>query len=155
LSAAQPKNLTATILTVFRANGQLLEWGDRFVAPHDLTSARWQMLGALGMAGQPQTAPQIAAAMGVTRQGAQKQLNLLFEAGLIEKRPNPAHLRSPLYRLTDAGQALCQQVDERWRAHAVAISAHFTDEQIETARWVLDRICQLHPLSPEGEQHEI
>ena len=155
MSAARSTNLTATILAIFRANGQLLDWGDRFVAPYDLTSTRWQMLGALGMAGRPQTAPQIAAAMGVTRQGAQKQLNLLFEAGLIEKLPNPAHLRSPLYRLTATGQALSQQVDERWRAHADALAAHFTDEQLDTARWVLDWICQLHPASADGEQHEI
>lgn len=154
MSPTQPQNLTATILAVFRANGQLLDWGDRFVAPYDLTSARWQMLGALQIAGQPQTAPQIAGAMGVSRQGAQKQLNLLVEAGLIEKRPNPAHLRSPLYRLTDIGQALYQQVDARWRAHADALGAHFSDEQLETARWVLDTICHLHSQSHEGEQHE-
>ncbi|NVZ11247.1 MarR family transcriptional regulator [Allochromatium humboldtianum] len=154
MSAAQPQNLTATILSVFRANGQLLDWGDRFVAPYDLTSARWQMLGALKIAAQPQTTPQIAASMGVSRQGAQKQLNLLVEAGLIEKRPNPAHLRSPLYQLTDTGHALYQQVDKRWRAHADALSAQFSDEQLATARWVLDTICQLHSLSSEGEQHE-
>lgn len=155
MSAAQPQNLTATILAVFRANGQLLDWGDRFVAAYDLTSARWQMLGAIGLAERPQTAPQIAAAMGVTRQGAQKQLNLLLKAGLIEKRPNPAHLRSPLYRLTETGQALNRQVDECWRAHAAAIAPHFTDEQLDTARRVLDWICRLHPRSTEGEQHEI
>lgn len=155
MSASEPNQLTATILTIFRANGQLLAWGDRFVAPHGLTSARWQMLGAIKLAGQPQTAPQIATSMGVTRQGAQKQLNLLIEAGLIEKRPNPAHLRSPLYQLTDAGQVLYQRVDEHWRAHATAISAHFNAEELATVRGVLDRICQLHPLSSEGDPHDI
>lgn len=155
MSVAQPNNLTATILMVFRANGQLLDWGDRFVAPHGLTSARWQMLGALKMAGQPQTAPQIASAMGVTRQGAQKQLNLLVEAGLIEKQPNPAHLRSPLYWLTEAGQTRYQHVDEHWRTHVARISAHFSAESLETTGRVLDTICQLHPVASEGQRHEI
>jgi DNA-binding MarR family transcriptional regulator len=154
LSTAQQQNLTATILTVFRANGQLLAWGDRLVAPYGLTSARWQMLGALKIAGRPQTAPQLAIAMGVTRQGAQKQLNLLIETELIEKRPNPAHLRSPLYQLTDAGQTLYQQVDACWQAHANAISIHFSAEQLATAHTVLETICQLHPLSAEEQHHE-
>ena len=66
--------VTEIILSVFRLNAQLLEQGDRLVKPLRLTSARWQVLGAIAMAGEPQTAPQIAAAMGVTRQGVQKQL---------------------------------------------------------------------------------
>jgi len=41
-------------------------------------------LGAIALAEEPQTAPQIAAAMGGTRQGVQKQLNLAVAEGLIE-----------------------------------------------------------------------
>jgi len=38
--------LTTIALSVFRLNGQLIEWGNRFSQPHGLTSARWQVLGA-------------------------------------------------------------------------------------------------------------
>ena len=69
--------ITQLTLTVFRLNGMLLHWGDQVVEPLGLTSARWQMLGALALASTPLTAPQVGEAMGVTRQGAQKQLNLL------------------------------------------------------------------------------
>ena len=95
--AAEPGAAAITRLTlmVFRLNGVLLHWGDKLVEPLGLTSARWQMLGAIVLAGTPLTAPQVGAAMGVTRQGAQKQLNLLLEQGLVEARPNAAHRRSP------------------------------------------------------------
>jgi DNA-binding MarR family transcriptional regulator len=41
--------------------------------------------------------------MGMTRQGAQKQLNILVTEGFFEQRPNPRHERSPLYALTALG----------------------------------------------------
>ena len=95
--------LTEIMLAVFRVNGRLLEKGDQLVAPLGLSSARWQVLGAVALAGKPLTAPQVAEAMGVTRQGAQKQLNKLEADGFFEQRPNPRHERSPLYALTKQG----------------------------------------------------
>ena len=95
--------LTEIMLSIFRLNALLLENGDRLVAPLQLTSARWQVLGAIALAGEPLTAPQIADAMGITRQGAQKQLNRAREEGLVEIHANPRHERSPLYRLSRAG----------------------------------------------------
>ena len=75
--------VTELTLAVFRLNGVLLHWGDKLVAPLGLTSARWQMLGAIALADTPPTAPQVGGVMGITRQGAQKQLNLLTEEGGI------------------------------------------------------------------------
>ncbi len=96
--------LTDIMLTVFRVNGRLLEKGDQLVEPLNLTSARWQVLGAVALAGNPLSAPQIAEAMGITRQGAQKQLNKLEEDGFFEQSPNPRHQRSSLYALTGLGK---------------------------------------------------
>lgn len=95
--------LTDIMLTVFRVNGRLLEKGDQLVEPLNLTSARWQVLGPVALAGKPLSAPQIAEVMGITRQGAQKQLNKLEEEGFLEQCPNPRHERSPLYALTGLG----------------------------------------------------
>ncbi len=69
--------LTDVILAVFRANGRVLSSGDTLVALLGLTSARWQVLGAVGGSDLPLSAPQIASTMGVTRQGAQKQIHRL------------------------------------------------------------------------------
>ena len=101
--------LTDVFLAVFRVNGRLLQKGDELVAPVNLTSARWQMLGAIAMSGEPLAAPQIGAAMGVSRQGAQKQLNLLMAEKLVRALPNPRSQRSPLYELTTAGAHVYQR----------------------------------------------
>ncbi|MBW8066925.1 MAG: MarR family transcriptional regulator [Ferrovum sp.] len=102
--------LTEIMLTVFRVNGRLLEKGDQLVEPLNLTSARWQVLGAVALAEKPLSAPQIAEAMGITRQGAQKQLNKLEEDGFFEQSLNPRHQRSPLYALTELGNCTFAKV---------------------------------------------
>ncbi|MBB3658243.1 DNA-binding MarR family transcriptional regulator [Rhizobium sp. BK650] len=95
--------LTDIMLMVFRINGRLLDGGDRLGAPLNLTSARWQVLGAISLSSASVTVPAIAEMMGMTRQGAQKQVNKLEEDGFIEKRTNPRHQRSPFYVLTPQG----------------------------------------------------
>lgn len=102
-SISRAEVLTQLMLEIFRANGALLSSGDRLVEGIGLTSARWQMLGALAIGGGSLNAPQAAKAMGVTRQGALKQLNILVKEGLVEAVANPRNVRSPLYRLTKRG----------------------------------------------------
>ena len=40
MNPTTPEKLTAVTLAVFRLNGLLVEWGNRFSQPHGLTSAR-------------------------------------------------------------------------------------------------------------------
>jgi DNA-binding MarR family transcriptional regulator len=134
--------LTGLTLTVFRLHGALLQWGDKLVEPLGLTSARWQMLGAMALAGEPLTAPQIGSAMGVTRQGAQKQLNLLLELGLVVARPNPAHQRSPLYVLTPAGTRLYSRADAMWNEHVTALAKEITTADALSAQSTLDTMLR-------------
>lgn len=143
--------LTALVLAVFRANGALVQWGDRFAAPFGLTSARWQMLGALALSGQPISAPRIAEAMGVTRQGAQKQLNLLLEEKLVELLPNPASLRSPLYRLTTAGTARYGEIEAAWNRHARTLLRQLKSRDAALTHQVLARLAELHSQASEGD----
>ncbi|WP_174423840.1 MarR family winged helix-turn-helix transcriptional regulator [Cupriavidus basilensis] len=138
------EQLTSIVLSVFQLNGRLLAWGDSFVAPLGLTSARWQMLGALALAGKSLTAPQIAANMGVTRQGALKQLNLLADEGFIEARPNPMHKRSPLYVLTERGQRTYRTVDRQWREHAAKLATAFSAADLEAAARVVEGLAAMH-----------
>ncbi|MBF0263211.1 MAG: winged helix-turn-helix transcriptional regulator [Magnetococcales bacterium] len=144
--------LTATILALFRANGHMLRWGDHFAQPFDLTSARWQMLGALAASPLPLTAPQMAIQMGVSRQGALKQLNLLLDDGLVERHPNPYHKRSPLYRLSASGLERYQRIDAAWSRHADQVRADFDLEALNTTLHVLKKIQERHPTQEdEGE----
>lgn len=145
--------VTQLTLMVFRLNGTLLHWGDRLVEPLGLTSARWQMLGAIALAGAPLTAPLVGEAMGVTRQGAQKQLNLLLEQGLVEARPNPAHRRSPLYVLTPQGLALYRQADALWAAQAAELATQLPAVQARAAIRTLESM--LHQLQSANVSSEL
>lgn len=132
--------LTGIILAIFRANGLLLQAGDRLVADLDLTSARWQVLGAVALAAGPVTVPQIAAFMGVTRQGAQKQVDALLDRGLLEDLPNPAHKRSPLLRLTHKGDAAyraASRIQEKW---ANTLAAGIPPRELEAAQRALQSL---------------
>ena len=57
--------LTDLILQVFELNGALLEAGNTLVRDIGLTSARWQVLGAVAMTGTPLSVAQIARRMGL------------------------------------------------------------------------------------------
>jgi len=44
---------TQVVLETFRVNGLLLAAGNRLAARESLTAARWQVLGAVALAGRP------------------------------------------------------------------------------------------------------
>jgi DNA-binding MarR family transcriptional regulator len=136
-----PEMLTDVMLSVFRTNGRLLQRGDELVAPLGLTSARWQMLGAIALSGEPLTAPEAAAVMGVTRQGAQKQLNTLVEEGLVEIQPNPRHQRSPLYSLSEPGASVYAEAAALNRLWTQRLAAELSRSEIATA---LEVLCELY-----------
>src|ERR671923_2323848 len=93
---AKGERATEVILAAFRANGALNAAGDELAAEYDLTSARWQVLGAVAMAGRPLTVPQIARRMGLTRQSVHTTVQRLVADGLVELVPNADHRRSQL-----------------------------------------------------------
>jgi DNA-binding MarR family transcriptional regulator len=97
--------LTDLILEVFRLNGRLLVAGDRLVAGLGLTSARWQVLGAIALSDRPQPVAWLARSMGLNRQGVQRIVNELHKDGLVEFAPNPHHRRAHLVVLTRRGKA--------------------------------------------------
>jgi DNA-binding MarR family transcriptional regulator len=104
---------TAVVLELFRVNGLLLAAGNRLAARAGLTAARWQVLGAVALAGRPLTVPQIARRMGLTRQAVQASVNRLLAEALVEARANRDHRRSPLIGLTELGRQKYAAVDRR------------------------------------------
>ncbi|MFO1123064.1 MAG: MarR family winged helix-turn-helix transcriptional regulator [Hyphomicrobiales bacterium] len=96
--------LTDLILAVFRANAALTSWSDRLVAPLGLTSARWQVLGAIVAAGRPQPVAWLARDLGANRQNLQRIANDLAREGLVSFEPNPHHRRAQLVALTAGGR---------------------------------------------------
>ena len=104
---------TELILELFRLNGRLLAAGDRLVADLGLTSARWQVLGAVALAVAPMPVAWIARDMGLTRQAVQRVVNELISDGTLALAPNPHHRRAKLVVLTDKGARLYQAVETR------------------------------------------
>ncbi|MEO5336691.1 MAG: MarR family transcriptional regulator [Magnetospirillum sp. WYHS-4] len=102
---------TDLLLETFRLNGRLLAAGDRLVADLGLTSARWQVLGAL--AEEPRTVSGIARAMGLTRQAVQRVANELVAEGFLAWRDNPAHRRAKLVDPTERGRTALAEIERR------------------------------------------
>jgi len=73
------------------------------------TSRRGLLRGLLRYG--PQAVPALARARGVTRQHVQVVVDGLIDAALVETRPNPAHVRSPLLAITPRGEALVKAMD--------------------------------------------
>ncbi len=92
------------MLDLFRVTSLALTAGDRLVAPLGLTSARWQILGAIIRAERPQPVAWIARDLGAHRQNVQRIINDLHEDGLVDFAPNPHHRRAQLVVLTDKGR---------------------------------------------------
>src|SRR5271170_4594915 len=86
------KAFTELILEIFRFNGRLLAAGDRLAKPLGLTSARWQVLGAIEEG--PLPVAQIARNMGLARQNVQRLADVLQEEGFVQYNPNPDHQRA-------------------------------------------------------------
>jgi DNA-binding MarR family transcriptional regulator len=101
--------VTALILEVFRFNGRLLAAGDKLVAGLGLTSARWQVLGAIALSSTAEPVARLARNMGLTRQGVQRVVNELAKEGMVELRANPHHRRANLVVLTARGRAIFDQ----------------------------------------------
>jgi DNA-binding MarR family transcriptional regulator len=96
--------LTGLILDLFRLNSRMLAAGDRLVAGLGLTSARWQILGAIAEADRPQPVAWLSRDLGANRQNIQRIVNDLHKEGLVAFEANPHHRRAQLVVLTDKGR---------------------------------------------------
>jgi DNA-binding MarR family transcriptional regulator len=96
--------LTGLMLDLFRVNNLLLTAGDRLVARLGLTSARWQILGAMIRAERSQPVAWLARDMGANRQNVQRIINDLHKDGLVGVEANPHHRRAQLVVLPDKGK---------------------------------------------------
>lgn len=132
---------TEVILSTFRANGLLLAAGDQLAGEEGLTSARWQVLGAIALAKRPLTVPQIARRMGLTRQSVHTTVNRLLEAGLVELVPNADHRRSQLVRLTELGQARYEAIDRKQTVWINALANGLRSSDLDAAARVLNELC--------------
>ncbi len=134
--------VTELVLETFRLNGQLLAAGDALVAKVGLTSARWQVLGAIALSAAPLPVAHIARNMGLTRQAVQRLANEMERDGFVRFESNPHHRRSKLVILTPHGKAAYDAATKLQRPWARRLADGLTTKRIETATAVLRAIGQ-------------
>jgi DNA-binding MarR family transcriptional regulator len=132
---------TAVILSAFRANGLLLAAGDQLAGEEGLTSARWQVLGAIALAKRPLTVPQIARRMGLTRQSVHTTVSRLLADGLVELGANADHRRSQLVRLTELGQEKYDAIDRKQAVWVSQLVDGVRSSDLEATARTLNELC--------------
>ena len=120
------------ILDLFRLNSRLLMMGDRLVAGLGLTSARWQVLGAIMSAERPEPVAWIPRDLGGHRQNVQRIVNDLQKEGLVDFEPNPHHKRAQLVVLTEKGRTTFEKAMELWTPWADSLADGNSVKDIET-----------------------
>ena len=134
--------ITDLILETFRLNGRLLVAGDVLVADVGLTSARWQVLGAIALSAVPLPVAHIARNMGLTRQAVQRVVNEMEHDGLVRFEPNVHHRRAKLVLLTARGDAAYDAATKRQGPWASKLAEGLRTEQIIAATATLLTIRQ-------------
>lgn len=139
---AAGKGLTELILEVFRLNGRLLVSGDRLIAEIGLTSARWQVLGAIHLAETPQPVSWLARSMGLNRQGVQRIVNELEIEGFVEFKANPHHRRAHLVVLTNKGKAAYVSAERTQTPWVNALAKGLRADDVKAATELLTIVRQ-------------
>lgn len=134
--------ITELVLEIFRMNGELIAMGDALVGDLGLTSARWQVMGAIALANTPLPIAQIARNMGLTRQAVQRVANELEGEGFIRFAPNPDHQRAKLVLLTRKGETAYAAAMARWEPKALALGGGSNLKDLETSLAMLRRVRQ-------------
>ena len=131
------QQVTTLIIETFRLNGELLAAGDRLVSTIGLTSARWQVLGAIEMAPVPLPVAHIARNMGLSRQAVQRIVNALAAEGLVAFADNPHHARAQLAVLSASGRRVFDEAMARQLPWVEGLAKGIDVADIKTALSVL------------------
>ena len=132
--------LTALILETFRLNGALLAAGNEITKPYGMTSARWQVMGAIDLTGQPITVSEIARRMGLTRQAVQRIVNDLEQLGMISPKPNPDHKTASLIAITAKGQEVMAKINEAQAEWVNDLAKNSPEKELQKAFKTLETI---------------
>ena len=136
--------MTRLVLQSFQLHGLLGAAGDELTEPWGLSSAKWKVLGAISHAGRPLHVAQIGRNMGLTRQGVQRTVNELEDAGLTEMVDNPDHQRAKLVQLTRRGRKVFDEITAvqiRWSNElAEGISARTLQTAVSVMATLSERL---------------
>lgn len=146
--------MTALILDLFRLNSRVLLAGDRLVADLGLTSARWQILGAIVAAQRSQPVAWLARDLGANRQNVQRIVNDLHEEGLVTFEPNPHHRRAQLVVLSDKGKQVFEAAMRLQAPWVNRLSDGLAIKDIETTHRVMNTLHRKLDLTEVAEKQD-
>lgn len=112
---------------VFRLYGAIVAAGDVVAKPFGLTSARWQILGAIEATGNG-TVSDLARQIGVSRQSVQRIVTEMVLEGSLTLLDNPHHRRAKKIATTETGRRNYEAVTAAWKATAERMDHRFGTE---------------------------
>ena len=119
---------TDIVLETFKFNGLLIAAGDGLTKELGLTSALWQVLGAVRETPLPMA--QIARNMGLSRQGVRRSANILLKKKLIQFKDNPDHKRAKLVVPTSSGRKVLNRLEKIQVQWSNCVSQEFSTEEL-------------------------
>ena len=146
--------LTALVLDLFRLDSLLLTAGDRLVAGLGLTSARWQVLGAIVATERPQPVAWLARDLGGNRQNVQRIINDLHKEGLVSFEVNPHHRRAQLVVLTEKGRHTFEAAMELQAPWVNRLADGLSVKDLEAVQRVVTALRVKLKGNDEGDQHK-
>lgn len=110
------------IADVYELAGASRRSSDKIATQVGQTTARWHVMSVVSESAY--TVPAIARRLGLTRQGVQRVVNDLVDAGQVSLEPNPDHARSPLVVLTEEGERHLDELFQRSEASRATLLDH-------------------------------
>ena len=142
--------LTNLVLPAFELNGELLAAASMITAPHELTPARWQVLGAV--LDEPLPVAEVARriGLGLTRQSVQRVANDVVAQGWAAWRPNPGRRGQNLLELTRRGRAAVEALAVEQHAWANAVGTQVGQEDLELLSTLIQQVIRASRAYREG-----
>jgi DNA-binding MarR family transcriptional regulator len=138
------------VADIYELAGRLREHGEAIAGTVGQTQARWQVLSAAS--GAPQTVPQIARVLGVTRQNVQRIADLLVAEGSAQYADNPDHRASPHLVLTKRGRAVFDQLMKAAGGFHARLAHKISPADMVSLqrglRLLLDALTNIEPVNP-------
>jgi DNA-binding MarR family transcriptional regulator len=97
-----------------------------------LLAALWESEGI--------THSELARRMRVSPATVSNMIKRMEKGGLLERRPDEVDQRVSRVYLTDAGRAIRERVDQRWRELETRVFGSFTEQEQEMLRALLERV---------------
>lgn len=128
------------VLNIVRTATLLSQLGTVLFREFGLTEAQFNVLFSLKFKQTEWTQSDLGKRLVVTRASITSVLDKLEEKGLVQREAVPNNRRIYHVNLTDAGRALVDEVEPRYRAAIHALLADFGEEDCRTLVHQLERV---------------